>query len=77
VATHTADLFNGIYEAVRKKVPGLPPELKKPGHGVARAGDLKRSCLNAGKAKREFGWSPEVSLNEGIEKTLNWRFSVL
>lgn len=76
VATHTADLFNGIYEAVRKRVPGLAPELKKPGHGVARAGDLKRSCLNAGKAKTEFGWSPEVSLNEGIEKTLNWRISV-
>lgn len=76
VATHTADLFNGIYEAVRKKVPGLAPGLKKPGRGVARAGDLKRSCLDAGKAKTEFGWSPEVSLNEGIEKTLKWRCSI-
>jgi UDP-glucose 4-epimerase len=75
-ATHTADLFDGIYEAVRKRVPGLPPELKKPGRGVARAGDLKKSCLNAEKAKTEFGWSPEVSLKEGIEKTLDWRISI-
>lgn len=75
-ATHTADLFDGIYEAVRKRVTGLKPELKKPGRGVARAGDLKKSCLNAEKAKTEFGWSAEVSLKEGIEKTLDWRISI-
>ena len=76
VATHTADLFGEIYEAVRKKVPGLKPELKNPMRGVARAGDLKNSCLNAGKAKTELGWSPEVALRAGIEKTLDWRISV-
>jgi len=75
VATHTADLFDGIFEAVRKKLPSTAPELKKAARGVARAGDLKRSCLNAGKAKTDLGWSPEVSLEQGIGKTLEWRIS--
>lgn len=76
VATHTADLFNEIYEAVRKNVPGLAKELKKPDRGLARAGDLKKSCLNAEKAKKGFGWASGVGLREGIEKTLNWRISM-
>ena len=76
VATHTADLFGEIYEAVRKKVPGLDSGLKTPDRGVARAGDLKNSCLNAGKAKTGLGWSPEVALREGIEKTLDWRMTI-
>lgn len=29
-------------------------------------------CLNTTKAKRLLGWSPRVSLNEGIKKTMNW-----
>lgn len=73
VATHTADLFNEIYEAVKKNLPVLSPGLKNPLRGVARAGDLKRSCLDAGKAKRGFGWAPAVGLREGIEETLKWR----
>ncbi len=28
--------------------------------------------LNINKAKRKFGWSPKISLDEGINKTLSW-----
>tara|TARA_R110002051_G_scaffold322896_3_gene414830 strand:- start:439 stop:798 length:360 start_codon:yes stop_codon:yes gene_type:complete len=28
--------------------------------------------LHWGKAVRELGWQPRISLDEGIEKTLNW-----
>lgn len=28
--------------------------------------------LNINKAKKKFGWSPKISLDEGINKTLNW-----
>ncbi len=34
---------------------------------------LKTSlCLNTEKAKKLIGWSPEVSLEEGINKTIQW-----
>jgi UDP-glucose 4-epimerase len=29
-------------------------------------------CLDTTKAKEFFGWSPEVSIDEGIIKTLKW-----
>lgn len=28
--------------------------------------------LNINKAKKKFGWSPKISLDEGINKTLSW-----
>lgn len=29
-------------------------------------------CLNSSKAKEILGWEPKVSLDEGINKTINW-----
>jgi GDP-L-fucose synthase len=29
-------------------------------------------CLNCDKAKKELGWEPQVSLEQGIEKTISW-----
>lgn len=74
-ATHTEDLFNSIYNAIKRKAPGISPTLAKPARGAARAGDLKNSCLKADRAKRELGWQPLVDLKQGIEKTLEWRMN--
>ncbi len=75
MATHTEDLFNLIFEAIREKAPGLPGSLGMPERMEARPGDLRRSCLNARKAKDGLGWEPLVGLEEGIKKTLEWRIS--
>ena len=34
-----------------------------------------RVALDCGKAKRQFGWEPKVSLDEGILKTMDWHRS--
>ena len=34
-----------------------------------------RRCISNEKAKLEFGFSPEVSLDEGLEITINWFYS--
>lgn len=75
VATHTEDLFNCIYDAVKAQRSGIAPELRNPARAAARAGDLKKSCLNPGKAKKELGWAPETDLKQGIGLTLKWRTS--
>jgi UDP-glucose 4-epimerase len=38
----------------------------------ARAGEILRSALDVGKAARELGWRPQVSLPEGLARTVRW-----
>jgi UDP-glucose 4-epimerase len=48
---------------------GRPSEIRR---APARAGEILRSALDVGKAGRELGWRPQVSLREGLERTLRW-----
>ncbi len=38
----------------------------------AKPGEQRRSCLDNSLAKKILDWEPLVSLNQGIEKTINW-----
>lgn len=42
--------------------------VRKPG----RVGELRRSVLNAGKARRVLGWSPKTSLKQGLFETFHY-----
>jgi UDP-glucose 4-epimerase len=44
----------------------------EPVYAPARPGELFRNFLDAGKIHRFVGWSPEVSIREGLEITFNW-----
>jgi dTDP-glucose 4,6-dehydratase len=37
-----------------------------------RAGHDRRYAINFSKIERELGWRPEVSLEEGLQKTVEW-----
>ncbi|MCG6878849.1 MAG: GDP-mannose 4,6-dehydratase, partial [Deltaproteobacteria bacterium] len=56
----------------------LGEELKKRGvrletkYGPFRVGDVKRNYSDTSKAARLLGWSAEVSLEEGIARTVAW-----
>ena len=43
-------------------------------HGPAKTGEQRRSCLDTSRARRVLGWSAEVSLPTGLERTFAyWR----
>jgi len=73
VPTRTLELFDVIFEAIKKKNPAIDPSLATPGRAMARPGDLKRSCLRVEKAGKKLGWQAETGLACGMEKTLDWR----
>lgn len=41
-------------------------------HGPAKLGETRHIYLDAGKAARELGWTPRVTLEEGLEKTVSY-----
>ena len=41
-------------------------------HGPAIPGETSRIYLSAEKARRELGWQPQVSLEQGLEKTVEY-----
>lgn len=44
----------------------------KPKYGPARRWELRRSWGDASRAFREFGWKPEVSLEQGLRRFAEW-----
>ncbi|HEX9580561.1 MAG TPA: NAD-dependent epimerase/dehydratase family protein [Gemmatimonadales bacterium] len=41
-------------------------------HAAPRAGELQRSALCVTKAERELGWRPEVTVEDGLQRTYAW-----
>jgi UDP-glucose 4-epimerase len=47
-----------------------------PGHGPARAGDVRHSCADISRARRELGFEPAVEFDDGLSRTLKWMASL-
>ncbi|MCS7155539.1 MAG: GDP-mannose 4,6-dehydratase [Bacteroidota bacterium] len=60
--TDVLTLFRLIRQAVGADVPEL--------HGPPRSGEQRRSVLDFAKIHRRLGWEPQVSLEEGIQRTV-------
>ena len=57
-----------LHSAVAAAVGALDdPEFHPP-----RLGDLKRSCLDIGSAEHVLGWRPQVSLDDGVARTVDY-----
>ena len=41
-------------------------------HGPAKPGEQQRSVLDTSRAQETLGWRPEVSVADGLEKTVAW-----
>jgi UDP-glucose 4-epimerase len=58
-----------VVEAVRE---AAGTEDFEPEFAPARRGELQRSSLDVSRAQRELGFRAEVSLKEGMRRTLEW-----
>jgi nucleoside-diphosphate-sugar epimerase len=43
-----------------------------PVYADARVGDVRHSLADISKAKRLLGYEPEVDLEEGLRRTVDW-----
>ena len=68
IGTGVATSINELHAACRRAA-GIDEE---PLHREARLGDVIRSVIDPARAKRELGWSADVSLDDGIARTWAW-----
>jgi UDP-glucose 4-epimerase len=66
VGTGVETDVNTLAERLRV-VTGSDSEI---GHGPAKAGEQRRSVVDVRRAAEVFGWRPEVSLDEGLRRTV-------
>jgi UDP-N-acetylglucosamine 4-epimerase len=68
--TTLAELFDKIRGLVANRLPHL--KNVKPVFREPRKGDLKYSRADIGKATRLLGYEPELRINEGLQRTIDW-----
>ncbi|MBI5621709.1 GDP-mannose 4,6-dehydratase [Candidatus Falkowbacteria bacterium] len=62
--TSVNDIFKKIVKAAGVQI--------SPKYGAAKEGEQRRSALHCGRARQQLGWQPQVSLEQGIGKTVRW-----
>lgn len=74
VALNARASLNELFAMLRERLAPYYPHLKnfKPVHQPFRAGDVRHSQADIGKAKRLTGFSPTHKIEEGLDVALDW-----
>ncbi|HEX2999047.1 MAG TPA: NAD-dependent epimerase/dehydratase family protein [Armatimonadota bacterium] len=62
--TSVSELLAAIQTAMGTQV--------EPRYGLARPGEIRQTFLDASRAQRVLGWQPRTSLQDGVQKTVDW-----
>ncbi|MHC1729254.1 MAG: SDR family oxidoreductase [Syntrophobacteraceae bacterium] len=79
VACGEATSLNELFRMIRSRVASLLPVASKiePVYRDFRAGDVRHSLADIGRATRLLGFTPDVSVEAGIGKVTKWYFDHL
>jgi UDP-N-acetylglucosamine 4-epimerase len=63
-----------LFELIQQRVAGHYPNASKakPTYRDFRAGDVRHSLADIGKARDLIGYNPEFSIDEGMDKAAQW-----
>jgi len=68
IGTTVETNVNDLYALIAKAASSAA----EPQHGPAKPGEQRRSCLDIQNAQQSLGWAPQVGLEAGIGKTVDW-----
>jgi len=68
IATGRETTVVELFQELRRLIGSECPEA----HGPAKAGEQRRSVLDARLAAGRLGWRPEVDLSQGLAQTVAW-----
>jgi len=69
VETTLNQLFKGIRDSVQRTTARAKVE---PIYGEPRAGDIRHSRADIGRARRLLGYEPQFALTQGLSETIDW-----
>ena len=74
VAVGERTSLNALFESIRSILEPQFPHLThfKPGFRDFRAGDVRHSLADIGKARRLLGYEPSHKLHEGLAQSMDW-----
>ncbi len=69
--------LNELYTAIRDLVGEVNPDVRalQPDYREFRAGDVRHSQADIGRASERLGYRPEFDVREGLGKTVAWYLS--
>lgn len=68
IGTGIETTLNSLYQKTAKLLNKKAEQI----YYTDRYGEQIRYCLDNSKIKKELGWNPEISLDQGLEKTVEW-----
>ena len=68
VGTGVETDVNELFRILNRHTEAGAPET----HGPGLAGEQQRSVLDYSHTQRELGWTPEVDVTTGLERTVDW-----
>jgi UDP-N-acetylglucosamine 4-epimerase len=74
IAVGDKTTLNELFELLRAGICSRNPRFAAA-HAIYRdfrAGDVRFSCADIGKAQRFLGYRPTHRLNDGLEETIGW-----
>jgi dTDP-glucose 4,6-dehydratase len=66
------EIVHAICRLLDARRPDRAPHTRLVTHVADRPGHDRRYAIDASKIKRELGWQPAMTFEEGIEKTVEW-----
>lgn len=76
VAVGKRTSLNGLFEAIRDALESVNIRYEKaPNYRNFRAGDVKHSLANIGKARELLGYCPSYTIIDGLKEAIEWYVS--
>ena len=66
------EIVHTLCRLLDTRFPDRAPHARLIQHVADRPGHDRRYAINASKIKRELGWQPAMTFEQGIEKTMQW-----
>ncbi len=72
IGTGKETSINELYSKLKTKLQSKGIDVPEADHGERRDGEIYRNYTDITKAKEKLGYEPQVTLDQGLDETIDW-----